>query len=65
MDFREIQPTLLWRKIEFLQLMELMQSAHTLGVSCPGIKLRRSSSAPAMDHSTMTKEELSEDLLLW
>jgi len=64
-DFRVIQPTLLLRKIELLQHMELMLCAHILGVLCHGTRPRRSSSAPATDPSTMTKEELSEGQLPW
>lgn len=70
MDFsllisREIQPTLLWRKTELWQRMELMLSARTLGVLCHGTQLRKSSSALVMDPSTMIKGELLEDLHLW
>lgn len=62
---REILHTLLWRRTKLWPRMELMLFALTLGVLCPGIQQRTSSSAPVMDPDTMTKDELLEDLHLW
>lgn len=65
MNFREIQPTLLWKKTKHWHHMESMLSALTLDVWCHGIQLRTSSSVPATDPNTITKEELWEGLLHW